>query len=460
MATEAVDLDSINEKLEEGYFPQWAFGDDDVYELEQERIFTKTWQYIGHETEIPEPGDYAVRYMVDNPLIFIRGEDGEIHVFYNSCRHRGVKLCETESGNTSHFRCPYHGWTYRNTGELVGLPQKNRVYPGLDQDEWDLFELPRVESYKGLVFAAMDEDIPDLTSYVGEDFKQYIDLYYDTTEQGIEVIGKPWRWTGEYNWKVGVENTASDSYHGPVAHASADEAGVLRGFSQHVERYGRRLVDTDGPTAGMFTVAESSEFEDGDIFWNWPPEVTDNLSSNLEEYEKDLFKRTTFANFMLFPNLTFVHVDGVRAPDEKPYPFPFIRLHRPLGPQETEIWLWATAPKEAPEEFKEEVYKTLQATFSPSGTIIPDDIAAWEGVTNPAGSQIAKKHEISLNAQMGREEISGELEIAEDWEGPGVAGDDNISEIGIRRFHRMWYNTLSEENLEDVSWDVDLEEVQ
>lgn len=453
-------MDSIDKTLNQGYFPQWAFGDEGVHALEEDRIFSRTWNYIGHETEIPEPGDYAVRYIIDDPLIFIRDEDGAVRVFFNSCRHRGTKLCETDSGNTSHFRCPYHGWTYRNTGELVGVPQKPNVYPGLDVCDWNLFELPCVDSYKGFVFASIEEGIPELEDYIGEDFQEYIDIYYDTTEQGIEVIGKPWRWTGDYNWKAGVENTASDSYHGPVAHASADEAGVLRGFSTHVERYGRRLVDTDGPTSGMFTVAESDEFEREEIFWNWPPEVTDNLSSDLEEYQKNLFKRTTFANFMLFPNLTFVHVDGVRSSDAKPYPFPFIRLHRPIGPDETEIWLWATAPKEAPEETKKKAYETLQATFSPSGNIIPDDIASWSKLTNPASSQVAKKHDLPLNAKMGREDLSGPLEIAEDWEGPGVAGDDNISEIGIRRFHRMWYNALSETDIDDVSWEVNLEEVQ
>ena len=97
----------------------WA--DEDVFLLEMDRIFKHCWQYLAHESEIPEPGDYVTRKMGRDKVIVTRSEDGEIRVFLNTCRHRGVPLCRADEGNASHYRCSYHGWTYANTGELRGV---------------------------------------------------------------------------------------------------------------------------------------------------------------------------------------------------------------------------------------------------------------------------------------------------------------------------------------------------
>ena len=105
-----------------GDIPALIYNDRDVFELERERIFGAAWLFLAHEAEIPAAGDYVVRRIVDDSFIVIRDEHGRIRVHFNMCLHRGMQLCRAERGNASHFRCPYHGWSYSNAGELVGVP--------------------------------------------------------------------------------------------------------------------------------------------------------------------------------------------------------------------------------------------------------------------------------------------------------------------------------------------------
>src|SRR3712207_439673 len=84
-----------------------AWFDPEVFRLELERVFSRAWLFLGHESEIPEPGDYVTRRLGLDPVIVVRGENGELSVVANTCRHRGIKLCRSDRGNASHFRCPY-----------------------------------------------------------------------------------------------------------------------------------------------------------------------------------------------------------------------------------------------------------------------------------------------------------------------------------------------------------------
>src|ERR1700690_2219858 len=91
----------------------------EVYELELKRIFREGWAFVAHESEVPERGDYLTRMLGGEPVIVVRGKDGGVRVLANRCTHRGNRLCNAEQGNSSSFRCPYHGWTFANDGHLV-----------------------------------------------------------------------------------------------------------------------------------------------------------------------------------------------------------------------------------------------------------------------------------------------------------------------------------------------------
>src|SRR5262245_65972788 len=95
--------------------------DPELYEMEQDRLFRRTWLFLAHESELPNPGDYVTRELAGEPVVLIRADDGKIRGFLNSCRHRGMRLCRADQGRVSIVRCPYHGWTYSKTGTLLSV---------------------------------------------------------------------------------------------------------------------------------------------------------------------------------------------------------------------------------------------------------------------------------------------------------------------------------------------------
>src|SRR5204862_3276814 len=93
-----------------------------VYEAELERIWYRTWVFVGHVSEVPEPNDYVLKSIGPQPVIMTRDRDGEVRLLLNRCSHRANQVCDFPSGNAATFRCPYHGWTFSNTGALLGYP--------------------------------------------------------------------------------------------------------------------------------------------------------------------------------------------------------------------------------------------------------------------------------------------------------------------------------------------------
>src|ERR1700692_3847761 len=116
----ALDQDLMRslEEVRQGWIPTSIYSDPAVFEEEKRRLFTRTWQFLAHESELPNNGDYVVRCVLNDSFIVARGEDGKVRVFLNLCRHRGGQVCRNESGNTKRFLCPYHAWSYKTDGSL------------------------------------------------------------------------------------------------------------------------------------------------------------------------------------------------------------------------------------------------------------------------------------------------------------------------------------------------------
>ena len=120
-------LSGMGEDLKRGLVPLRVFNNREIHELELRRIFARSWVFIAHQTEIPNPGDFVTRPIGEDPFICVRDDEGAIHVLLNSCRHRGAQLCRVEMGNTRGFTCPFHGWSYKTNGELVGVPARRQA---------------------------------------------------------------------------------------------------------------------------------------------------------------------------------------------------------------------------------------------------------------------------------------------------------------------------------------------
>src|SRR5579875_322579 len=174
-----MNIENLAIGLQTGRYPAGIYSDPDIFDLERDRVFARSWQFLAHESEVPKHGDFVVRRLLDDSFIVVRGDDGIVRAFLNVCRHRGMQVCRAEAGNTRAFRCPYHAWTYRNNGELTAVPFHTEAYggdTGLERSQRGLVSPPRVETYRGLVFACLDPTVLPLKETIG-DFGFFLDLY-------------------------------------------------------------------------------------------------------------------------------------------------------------------------------------------------------------------------------------------------------------------------------------------
>src|SRR5205814_4813750 len=140
--------------VERGIISREIFVNEDIYRQEQEQIFARAWLFVGHESQIPKPGDYVVSSMGEESVILCRDRAGHLRVFLNSCRHRGMKVCRYDAGNTVDFQCPYHGWSYGTDGALVGVPFAKDAYGAqLDRWRWGLIAVAKMKNYKATIWA-------------------------------------------------------------------------------------------------------------------------------------------------------------------------------------------------------------------------------------------------------------------------------------------------------------------
>jgi len=123
-----------------------AMTSPEILQMKQERVFNKCWLYLCHESEVENPGDYRRRTVAGRPLFFVRGSDGKVRIFLNTCTHRGALICRRDQGNTEVLQCFYHAWTFNNQGELIGVPDEAGYGKGFNRAEMGLKSPPRVDN--------------------------------------------------------------------------------------------------------------------------------------------------------------------------------------------------------------------------------------------------------------------------------------------------------------------------
>jgi nitrite reductase/ring-hydroxylating ferredoxin subunit len=187
------------------------YTDPRIFAEEMERIFQRGWVFVGHESEVPSPGDFVTRTVGGEPVIMVRGREGDVAVFVNRCMHRGTMLCQADRGRVRTFSCPYHGWTYDLGGALLGVPYPGG-YTALDKRARGLARLPRTASYRGFVFASLSPAGRSLAEHLGA-ATQLIDRSCDLAPAGEIELSAGWvRHRCAANWKMLPEND-SDGYH-------------------------------------------------------------------------------------------------------------------------------------------------------------------------------------------------------------------------------------------------------
>jgi salicylate 5-hydroxylase large subunit len=247
--------------------PYWVYTAPDVYEREQARIFQgASWSYVGLSAELPGAGDFLRSSLGELPVVVTRDEAGSIHVLANRCAHRGVLLCHAPRGNAHTLMCPYHQWTYRLDGRLLGVPFKRGVdgRGGMPTDfalESHGLESLAVAERHGVIFASTDRAMPTLEEYLGEVNLGWFDRVFDG--RALRVLGYH-RQRIEANWKLMFENI-KDPYHATLLHVFLVSFGLFRAdnpSATQMDPLGRHsvLVSSRGEQKASASTTEMKSF--------------------------------------------------------------------------------------------------------------------------------------------------------------------------------------------------------
>lgn len=192
--------------------------DDAIYQEELKKIWYRTWVYVGHTSEVPNNNDYVTKSIGPTTVLMTRDKEGKIHLLLNKCSHRGNELCGYQEGNRTSFTCPYHSWTFSNTGDLMGYAMPEG-YQGMDKKKLGLGKVPRVAEYRGFVFGSFAHEGPSLEEHLGG-AKASLDQLLDNSPTGeLELTAGYIQHRTKANWKFMLENE-TDGYHPGFVHGS------------------------------------------------------------------------------------------------------------------------------------------------------------------------------------------------------------------------------------------------
>lgn len=401
-----------------------VFTSPEIYQWEKQYIFGRSWLYLCHESQIPQAGDFLTTYMCETPVIVARGEDGGVHVSVNSCSHRGLPVCRADRGNTKRFVCPYHSWSYTVEGALHTVPQEKKLSTPVDKSCLGLKQVPRVESYQGLVFGSFNADIESLDTYLG-DMRFYLDCMFDRYHSGIEVVGAAHKWRVNANWKLPVENQLGDVGHGPYLHGS-----LLKGTPQvdELETHGLNVVPKPGHGLALRLLPPDAPVETRmwgtDGIAAMDKEVNQYLVEKHREVEERLGKvrgRIKALTYGVYPNFSFLWGNNT------------LRISHPRGPSQVDYWSWWVVEKNAPDHIKYKLRENYTFFFGPGGVLEQEDAEAWS--EQYKGSNIDFMDDTPYYYGLGAGEEKSHPEI------PGLTGSC-FNELYAREFYKKWRSDI------------------
>ncbi|MFD0849980.1 aromatic ring-hydroxylating oxygenase subunit alpha [Sphingosinicella xenopeptidilytica] len=407
-----------------------VFSDPAIYQRELTHIFMKSWCFVAHESQLRNAGDYVTALIGEDPVIVSRDSNGSINVLLNSCRHRGLAVCSSDRGNTNLFRCPYHGWTYSRDGSLLGVPKMDEAYHReLAKDARGLIRVPRVESYKGFIFANWDADAIPLETYLGQDMLWYFDIPIVGALGGLEVIGPTMKFRMKANWKLASENFAGDDYHVLSTHGAAFRIGflpdydTLADYTAYFENgHGMgdipkpgRAIELDRGMAQMFGPDAAAYVE----------AFSERVRTHLSDRQAELH---SIGEGNVFPNLSWIKFGCFHA-------FGLLQWH-PRGVDEIEVWQTTLFDSAAPQEVRDYARAQMSQENAAAGIFGQDDGENFERITEMLRGAVSGRADFDYSMGLGRE---GEVEVSGL---PGRLGP-HYTEQNHRNFYRHWLNLMT-----------------
>jgi benzoate/toluate 1,2-dioxygenase subunit alpha len=343
------------------------FTDPEIFELEMKYIFEGNWIYLAHESQIPNKNDYFTTYMGRQPIVITRNRNGELNAFINACSHRGAMLCRFKHANKATFTCPFHGWTFNNSGKLLKVKDPEGAgYPETfnKNGSHDLTRVPRFENYRGFLFGSLNPEVPPLAEYLGEATK-IIDLTVDQSPEGLEVLRGSSTYYYDGNWKLQTENGA-DGYHVSAVHWNYAATTGRRKQAAQTDNVRAMSAGEWAKQGGGFY-----SFENGHLLlWtNWAnPEDRPNwerreeLARQFGQARADWMVQRS-RNLCLYPNVYLMDQFSSQ-----------IRHYRPIAVDKTEVTIYCIAPKGESADARARRIRQYEDFFNASGMATPDDL--------------------------------------------------------------------------------------
>jgi phenylpropionate dioxygenase-like ring-hydroxylating dioxygenase large terminal subunit len=392
-----------------------VYTDPQIFEAEMRNVFEKSWVYLAHESQVAQPGDFLTSAIGLQPVIITRGQDNVIRVLLNVCRHRGNAVCREDRGNSPTFQCPYHGWVYSNSGDLVGVSER-QGYPSEFGDEipkLGLIQVPRVGTYRGLIFASLSPYGESLDDYLGE-VKPYVDLWADLAPAGTFRVSRPHSYGYAGNWKFQAENGA-DGYHAKYVHQSAFR--TLQQFN--VDRYGAKGRIQNSAEPGC-----TRGFDHGHGILERPGLRVGLTAEEFAEYKALLVERhgpvraeeiLNVRHILLFPNVYLMDAN--------------IRVIQPVAVDKTVVYSYCTYLDGVADYVNEKRFRDLQRRLGTTGLVGTDDVEMF--AANQSGMRARRMEWIVLDRGVDREIVhaSGERE--------GRAADETPQRAMFRGWLRL-----------------------
>lgn len=374
--------DAIRQLVRDTEVHKDLYIDQEVFQLEMEHLFSNTWVYVGHASQIPNKGDFYTTTVGNEEVIMVRHNDNSIKVLYNRCPHKGVKVAGETCGNTGKFfRCPYHAWTFRTDGRLLAIPLKK----GYEDTNFECTEasqgmapVENVEVYRDFVFCRLSPEGESFEDFFGQSLTT-IDNMTDRSPEGkLEIAGGVMRYMHNCNWKMLVDNQ-TDTCHPMVAHESSAGTAIkvwedapegtpkpmavelFAPFMSPYEFFENMGIKVWENGHGHTGVSDSIHSEYSDIDGYWDQMVEAYGEDRAKEILGDIRHNTVY-----FPNIM---IKG---------PIQTLRLFKPIAADKTLVESWTFRLVGAPDKLFERTLMYNRLINAPTSVVGHDDLEMYE----------------------------------------------------------------------------------
>ncbi len=425
--------EEIVKLIEPGRVHRRVYTDEDLFDLEMERIFGRAWLFVGHTSQIPKSGDYITTELGRQPVIMARHHDGSVQVLLNRCTHRGAKVMNERQGHATRLVCCYHGWTYDTDGRLVTVPVAEGCAADFDRAALNLARAARVGEYRGFVFASLAPNGPSFEDHIGP-MKGNIDDLVDRAPDGTLALDAGMhRYVYNGNWKLQVENVL-DSYHVPFGHASTVNKDGVQFARREGDQKGAKVVETEKKQTANSWKDRKSFIVGNGHGWTSNTSLDDGKRSSpaFDEYKHALAdkvgaERATqiltprLHNSLIYPNMSIM---GLNI---------HVRVIKPLAVDRTEVTIYPIRLVGAPAAMNFGNIRLLNVTHSAASFVQTDDLESF--VRAQKGLQSRYTDWVDISRGLGDEEPDRELNATR-----GLA----THEMVVRAQYKAWLGYMRE----------------